>query len=182
MNTCPTCGSEWKATRLRVGFEPGKSWCVDTWHNEPTAEPQKPEPKKSEQFEFPLDDKHHGAARRVDPQTSHDAAESVEANELESLVLDDIRAQGRYGATPGETAFRLKIEKNTISPRHAPLRRKGFIFDSGIRRPNPTGRSGQVWVSSREFVSENPQNGGKENGKARRHGNEKNKTTIDYPD
>jgi hypothetical protein len=86
-------------------------------------------------------EKEFGAARRTDPETSKAAAKSVDATDLESQV---------YGAlwtprTAHEIAEKLGLPLNTVSPRTAPLQRKGFIKDSGARREGPSGRKSIVW-------------------------------------
>ena len=96
--------------------------------------------------QLPLyDDDDIGAYRYDDPDTSYEAAHSVKATELEAKVRDAIFKQGDYGATGWEVAAVLKMSINTVSPRFAPLRRKGFIYDSGERRPGPSGRNQIVW-------------------------------------
>ena len=89
-------------------------------------------------------DRRFGVAlsRNTDPDTSAAAAASVrgsKANALESKVLDTLQAHSD-GLTSSEVANLLDLHAWSISPRFAPLRRKGLIFDSGER----SGRS-IVW-------------------------------------
>lgn len=93
-------------------------------------------------------------ARRSDPETSHEAAYSVDANSLELLAYKMIDSTGIEGVTGERLSFITGIDKNTICPRIAPLVRKGFIVDSGRRRYNETGKRAIVWVSRRFFVEE----------------------------
>ena len=80
-------------------------------------------------------------ARRSDPQTSHEAARSVKVNVLESYVLHALKMNPQ-GLTASEIAEKTGHPLNTISPRTAPLQRKGFIKDSGTRRDRKI-----VWVA-----------------------------------
>ena len=77
-------------------------------------------------------------ARRSDPPTSHDAAARVDATRLEARVLE---ALAKYPMTSRECADYLGLDLVTISPRFAPLERKGRIYRTTIKR----GRS-QVWA------------------------------------
>ena len=94
-----------------------------------------------------------GSARRTDPATSHEAAQALDATQLEALVLETIR-QCPNGATGYELDKALPgIGIQTISPRFAPLKRKGLIYESGLRRPGGSGRSQCVLMA----VKGNPQ-------------------------
>ena len=88
-----------------------------------------------------------GLARNTDPQTSHDAAGSVDANRLEMVVLAEFRS-AKTGLTADELAKRLPgLPLNTITPRIAPLVRKGYLMPTG-RRKAASGRFQRVleWV------------------------------------
>jgi hypothetical protein len=84
-------------------------------------------------------------ARAADPDTSQAAAASMRPTDTEAAVLD---ALGRCpnGATASELVALMKGAWNTITPRLAPLTRKGFIVDTGERRKGPTNRSQIVWA------------------------------------
>lgn len=86
-------------------------------------------------------------ARATDPETSHAAAASVEPTELELLVLAALGVRPR-GCTSSELSDFLGIERVSVSPRLAPLARKGLIEASGERRRGPSGRSQIVWKAS----------------------------------
>ncbi len=77
-------------------------------------------------------------ARKSDPDTSHEAAESVEPTKLEATVLDALQQFGKAGATAHELVAYLNMPWQTVSPRLAPLVRKGFAIDTGLRRPGPS--------------------------------------------
>jgi|TARA_R110000796_G_C14536098_1_gene432420 hypothetical protein len=66
-----------------------------------------------------------GAVRGTDPSTSHEAAAATNATQLEELVFNSLLRDG-----PGASdtvAERLHIDKDSITPRFAPLRRRGRI-------------------------------------------------------
>ncbi len=67
-----------------------------------------------------------GRARNKDPDTSKEAAESVNATKLELRVLHALSVCP-VGATCGEICDLTGLAWNTVSPRLAPLREKGLI-------------------------------------------------------
>ena len=71
-------------------------------------------------------------ARASDPDTSHDAAASVNVARAEGRVLDCLRVMGK--ANNNEIAEYLACRVNASSPRIAPLCRKGLVRNSGLRR------------------------------------------------
>jgi predicted ArsR family transcriptional regulator len=84
-----------------------------------------------------------GAARRTDPETSKEAAESINAGTLEDQVF---RYMLNHGPTILDDVVRdLKIDKETASPRFARLQDAGFIELTGIKRPGKKGRPQQEW-------------------------------------
>lgn len=85
-----------------------------------------------------------GAARRTDPETSHEAAEAIDTTELEHIVYDTIKMfpNGCIGDDVVKMLPQFGIQ--TISPRYAPLLRKGWIVDTGERRKARSGRSQRV--------------------------------------
>jgi hypothetical protein len=89
-------------------------------------------------------------ARGENPETSHDAADSVRgeaAGLLESKVYNHVFWKGDDGATAWEICQITGIPNESLTPRLAPLRRKGLIKDSGKRRPGGSGRNQIVWVN-----------------------------------
>lgn len=68
-------------------------------------------------------------ARRTDPATSHEAAASVDTTTLERLVLNALDTWGPM--TMHQVATALRLDLVTVSPRFAPLRRKGLIESIG---------------------------------------------------
>ena len=92
----------------------------------------------------------HGAHRKDDPETSKEAA-ALDISELEARVYGLLKFKS---LTAEELAFSLNKSLQSITPRIAPLRRKGFIFDSGIRRRGQSGRSRIVWAAATEIIPE----------------------------
>ena len=89
-----------------------------------------------------------GAARRTDPDTSHEAAASIKASHFEAFWLA-LLAERPGGVTAFEVAEASHQRLNSISPRSATLKRKGLIADSGERRYDPTtNRRSIVWVKA----------------------------------
>ena len=87
-------------------------------------------------------------ARTHDPKTSWEAAESVDTNRLEKIVLSSIKAHGKKGATHDEVWSHLMkshrhstFREGSITPRYATLERKGFITRNGDTRKGNAGRS-----------------------------------------
>jgi DNA-binding MarR family transcriptional regulator len=85
-------------------------------------------------------------ARRSDPETSHEAAQEVEKSvtALEAIVLEALRNHP-LGLTNHEIVEFTGLTWNTASPRLHPLVKKGWVIDSGERRPGPSGRNCIVW-------------------------------------
>lgn len=86
-------------------------------------------------------------ARSTDRDTSHEAAESVRATELEATVLNALR-RFPNGATSYQLAESLRLSLVTVSPRLRPLVSKGLAEDTGRRERGPSGRSQTVWRAS----------------------------------
>ena len=66
---------------------------------------------------------------------------------LQRLAEETIRAAGPVGRTADELAEQVDLPRWTIQPRTTELRHKGLVVDSGMRRPNCTGKSAIVWVA-----------------------------------
>ncbi len=87
-----------------------------------------------------------GAHRHEDPDTSVDAANSVDATALEAEVLVAFRdAPKDYGCTSEEAANYLRMELGSVTPRFRPLEAKGYIYRTSERRPGKSGRNRIVW-------------------------------------
>ena len=82
--------------------------------------------------------------RKTDPETSKEAAESVPVARLEKIVYEAIKAAPN-GLTAEEIFQALPgIRLNSVTPRIAPLIKKGYIYDTGERRRSSSGRSQRV--------------------------------------
>ncbi len=68
-------------------------------------------------------------ARSTDPDTSHEAARSMEAkiSALESLVAETVIASGQRGMIVQEVCDELSLEHQTVSPRMRPLINKKIL-------------------------------------------------------
>lgn len=81
--------------------------------------------------------------RNTDPDTSRDAAASVDCNQYEWLVLKVLYLEN--GATIKAVTQSANRPEVSISPRFRPLAEKGLIYDTGERRTNPSGRKAILW-------------------------------------
>lgn len=73
-----------------------------------------------------------GSARQQDPLTSRIAAGSVNATNLELLVYNYLFRRGE-DLTAFEIARGLRMDIRSISPRLKPLKRKGFVTETGTK-------------------------------------------------
>ena len=82
-------------------------------------------------------------------ETSVAAAEALtpKLGRLQELTKAAIAEAGLAGLTADELANCLGLDRWSVQPRTSELRRKGLIRDSGLRRPNLSGRSAIVWVA-----------------------------------
>ncbi len=84
-------------------------------------------------------------ARSTDPDTSQDAAKSFDPNALEARVLEVIQSYGQSGCIKDRILGHFAPDAApTITPRLAPLMRKGWIEDTGERRKGHSGRNQRV--------------------------------------
>lgn len=88
---------------------------------------------------------------RRDNDTSIAAAEDIATSlgRLQKMTLDAIGNRCGAGLTADECATDLQLQRWTVQPGVAELRRKGLIIDSGKRRRNVTGKQAIVWVLSK---------------------------------
>lgn len=75
----------------------------------------------------------HGAVRASDPDTSHAAAESINPSALQGVIIQ-ILVEAQTGLTTHEIARLVHIGYQTITPRMKPMRLKGWVYDTGLRR------------------------------------------------
>ena len=94
-----------------------------------------------------METKYHSSeakARTHDPKTSWEAAEKINTNRLERVVLDAITAHGERGAIHDEVWRSLSpnlgfVREGSITPRYATLERKGLIYRNGDTRKGEAG-------------------------------------------
>jgi hypothetical protein len=84
--------------------------------------------------EIPNDAVTQGAYRRTDPETSKEAAKSINAETLEKHVYDYMVRRGNVPVILNDVIRDLKIEKVTASPRFAKLQKLGLIELTGTKR------------------------------------------------
>ena len=85
--------------------------------------------------------------RNVDTSIAAADALAPKLGRLQRMAEVAIREAGLYGVTADELAARLDLDRYSIQPRTSELRRKGLIRDSGLRRPNATGKQAIVWIA-----------------------------------
>jgi hypothetical protein len=85
-------------------------------------------------------------ARNTDPSTSHAAADRIQhaAPGIEQDILDLLQEHPE-GLTIQQISDLSGIGLVTVSPRLAPLRRRGQVHSNG-KRKNPSGAMALVWV------------------------------------
>jgi hypothetical protein len=94
-----------------------------------------------------------GGVRNTDPWTSHVAASSIDASKLESMVYQVIYRYGKVGCISDQVRDDLNMDNNSITPRFAPLTRKGLIIDTGYARIAQSRRPQTVWVA-KDFIED----------------------------
>lgn len=85
-----------------------------------------------------------GGARHTDPETSHEAADSIDTTELERIVYETIKMFPNGCIGDDVVKMLPQFGSQTISPRYAPLIRKGWVIDTGEKRKARSGRSQRV--------------------------------------
>ena len=86
--------------------------------------------------------------RHVDTSVAAAVALAPKLGRLQRMAESAIRDAGWPGLTADELAERLGMDRWSIQPRTSELRPKGLIRDSGLRRPNATGKMAIVWVAA----------------------------------
>ena len=85
--------------------------------------------------------------RNVDTSIAAAEALAPKLGRLQRMAEEAIRQAGLKGLTADELATRLEMDRWSIQPRTSELKRKGLIRDSGMRRPNATGKQAIVWIA-----------------------------------
>ena len=89
-------------------------------------------------------------ARRDGPETSKQAARSINATRLELLVFDVIKASGRNGVISDDVRKALthhNLSYSSVTARYKSLKEKGWIRLTGERRSGQSGRNQNVMVA-----------------------------------
>jgi len=81
--------------------------------------------------------------------TSQAAYLSLNTTELEEMVYRVILLRGLLGATADELEFLMRMRSNVITPRFAPLERKGRIYRPGVTRQGASGRAQMVMYADK---------------------------------
>jgi hypothetical protein len=92
--------------------------------------------------------------RRNDPVTSHEAAKSVDTTKLEALVYEVIRSHPQGCIADDVERAIPQHRSNTVTPRFAPLIRKGFIEVTGEKRLASSGRMQRVMRATQTTTKE----------------------------
>jgi hypothetical protein len=83
--------------------------------------------------------------RTNDPDTSHAAANAVDSTTLERLVYEAIKTFGDTGCISDQIlAMHPTYPYSSITARFRALLDKGFIVDTGERRPGKSGKPQRV--------------------------------------
>jgi len=83
-------------------------------------------------------------ARKTDPQTSKEAAKTVDVNKMEQLVLDVIKSFPEGCISQDVESALAQYRASSITPRYRPLIHKGLVVDTGQKRPGFSGRNQRV--------------------------------------
>lgn len=83
-------------------------------------------------------------ARANDPQTSHQAAASVNVSELDRKVLDSMKRLGRF-ATTDEIVIESGLEAGSVTPRMKHLEKAKLVRRTGSKRPSRRNRPQIIW-------------------------------------
>ena len=94
----------------------------------------------------------HTLHRSDGPDTSMDAAYSIDPSRLEKLVYKVIFGFGERGCISDEVRERLPhLAYSSVTARYRKLLDRRHIIDTGIRRPGNSGRSQRVMAVSAFF-------------------------------
>jgi hypothetical protein len=94
--------------------------------------------------------------RRYDPDTSHEAAGSVDTTKLERIVYEAIKSYGTNGCISDDVrGIYPRYPYSSITARYRALLDKGMIIDSGARKPGKSGRNQRVLIATCWVPQEN---------------------------
>lgn len=101
---------------------------------------------------LPMFDQAPAYARGSDPDTSHEAAASMDVVTVSKLQLIVLRAVHSLGGS-GITEEVVEVSGNTwrtITPRFRPLVRMGFLSTPGKRKSPTTNRPQTIWATTEQ--------------------------------
>lgn len=86
--------------------------------------------------------------RVTSPDTSHEAAASIDTTRLEQMVYNTIKSFGPSGCISDEViAKHPGFAYSSITARYKALSEKGYIVFSGAKKPGKSGRSQRVMIA-----------------------------------
>ena len=85
-----------------------------------------------------------GLSRNTDPETSKEAAQSVNVTNLEQIVLDVIKRYPNGCISQDVESELAQYRSSSITPRYNQLIKKGLVIDTGEKRPGFSGRNQRV--------------------------------------
>lgn len=92
--------------------------------------------------------------RNQDPSTSHEAAEKLDVNRMESKVYEVIKRFGEEGAISDQVLFVLEYYGySTVTARYKQLKEKGLVIVDGRKRKAKSGRN-QLVMWAKDFYKE----------------------------
>jgi len=90
----------------------------------------------------------HKLVRRNDPETSQEAAEEVNTNHMEKIVLNVIRSFGINGCISDDVRAALPDKAySTVTARFKALSDNGYIYFTGETRKGRSSRAQRVMVA-----------------------------------
>ena len=93
--------------------------------------------------------------RNLDPYTSHQSAEKIDANRMEKIVWGVIDSFGEHGCISDQVQYALpKYRYSTITARYKALKEKGMIVTDGTSLKAESGRKQLKMWSSRHYYHE----------------------------
>lgn len=95
-------------------------------------------------------------SRRDDPDTSVEAAQNAHSNAARhrDLALAAHFKHMHEGLTDFELAEITGIQQTSIGVRRGDLVKLGFVMETRIRRPSPTGSPAIVWVITNDGIAQ----------------------------
>lgn len=93
--------------------------------------------------------------RNLDPFTSHESAEKVDANRMEKIVWGVIDSFGEHGCISDQVQYALaEYRYSTITARYKALKEKGMIKTDTRTSRGESGRKQHRMWSSRHYMAE----------------------------